>query len=520
MAICDAMITPYNMLWSVVKSSDTSLMRQRRVQEYYRDLTMCLWNHRYRADSLFFGMNQVNWHALGVFGNMGMLVEELETHKGHYQPGLSYQATSPGEMYILKNYQQRTNGYIRHFRWSARKIYQRWPDKCPPVIKAALDKSDLLTLWDIIQFVVPNTEYDPMAIFNPVKRFPWVSVYVSVQGYCIMEKGGYRSFPWARGGYGCAPEEEYDRGPCQECLPELKTLNSVRGMFLRQGHKAAEPAYLINDDGLNDLKVAPNSFNYGGMNSDGRPLVGLLPTGEIQITKEMIQESRGMVNDSFLVSLFPSLSRDDADKQKTARQFVEELNERGIFLAPTLGRQYGDYIGPMIDRELDILNWLRLTPKLPPELKEAKGQHAYVYCSPLAKAMHGQAIAGYMRTVEMAKDVVQITGDPSLMDHFDWDVALPEIADAQFVPVHWMAPPQKIAAKAKQRAAQQKAENDVKSLPGRAAIMKAQAVSDKAQAGQNIGGVLSGTPQGGMPLMPGQNSPGGRAFGQPGPQGP
>ena len=44
-------------------------------------------------------------------------------------------------------------------------------------------------------------------------------------------------------------------------------------------------------------------------------------------------------------------------------------------------------------------------------------------------------------------------------------------------------------------------------MPAQAAIMKAQAISDKAQAGQNIGGTLSGMPQGGMPQIPG-NPPG------------
>jgi hypothetical protein len=43
-------------------------------------------------------------------------------------------------------------------------------------------------------------------------------------------------------------------------------------------------------------------------------------------------------------------------------------------------------------------------------------------------------------------------------------------------------------------------------MPGRAAIMKAQAINTKAQTGGNIGGTLSGTPQGGMPMMPGQDT--------------
>ena len=69
-----------------------------------------------------------------------------------------------------------------------------------------------------------------------------------------------------------------------------------------------------------------------------------------------------------------------------------------------------------------------------------------------------------------------------------------------------------MAQKRKGRAAAQAEANRVKSLPGEAAIMKAKAISDKAGAGMNIGGVLSGTPEGGMPMMPGQSSPGGRPF--------
>ena len=67
-----------------------------------------------------------------------------------------------------------------------------------------------------------------------------------------------------------------------------------------------------------------------------------------------------------------------------------------------------------------------------------------------------------------------------------------------------MSTPQEVAAQ--ERSAAQAAAEDrrVKSLPGEAAMAKARAISDKAQAGMNVGGVLSGTPEGGMPMMPGQ----------------
>ncbi len=52
---------------------------------------------------------------------------------------------------------------------------------------------------------------------------------------------------------------------------------------------------------------------------------------------------------------------------------------------------------------------------------------------------------------------------------------------------------------------QQEAERErqVKELPGKAAIIKAQAISAKAQTGGNIGGALSGVPPTQMPQIPG-----------------
>jgi hypothetical protein len=77
-----------------------------------------------------------------------------------------------------------------------------------------------------------------------------------------------------------------------------------------------------------------------------------------------------------------------------------------------------------------------------------------VYTSPLALSQRAQEAAGFIRTVETAKEIVNITQDPSYLDPFDFDVALPEIAAIQNVPERWMAAPDKIAAKRQARAAE------------------------------------------------------------------
>lgn len=500
MAICDALITPFNMQWSVIRASDPYIMKQRGVRRYYNDLTKVLWAERYAPEANFMSQNQLNWHSLGVFGNHYMMIEQYDSTPLKTK-NLRYISCSPGEIYRLVNHQGRTDGFIRHFRWSARQAFGRWPDTISRNLKAALDKADSITLFDFLQFVIPRTDYDPHKLFTNQAK-PWWSCYVSVVDYSILEENGYYTFPLMAGGYIPAPEEWYYRGPAQQALAEMKTLNAEKEAFLKQGQLAGDPMYLLPDDSLFDFKAQAGSQAFGGVNAQGQPLVRPLETGNIQITTELMNDSKATINDAFLTSLFPLIFNQQNGQQRSAREVIEIANQMGIFLAPTLGTQFGSYCAPMNRRELDLLGRMGKLPPRPPVLREAKPNEILVPTSPLALALNGQEIAGFMRTVEMGQQAVNMTGDQGIMDAFDFDAAIPEIADYQHVPARWMASPQKVAQKRQQRAQAQQADQQLKALPGQAAIMKAKAISDKAQVGQNIGGALSGTPQGGMPMMP------------------
>ena len=147
-------------------------------------------------------------------------------------------------------------------------------------------------------------------------------------------------------------------------------------------------------------------------------------------------------------------------------------------------RQQDEYCSPMIDRELDVLASQRLLPPMPPVLREAGAEYRVVYTNPLARAQKAQEAAGFMRTVETVKELVNITQDASLLDPFNFDVAIPEIADIQAVPPSWMSSEQEIAAKRQQRAKAQQTKQQLDALPNQAAMVKAQAVAAKAGMGQ------------------------------------
>src|SRR5271165_286213 len=518
--IVDAFMSPSHLMWSKVSASNKDVLKDRAARLWFDEVTRVLWAERYQATANFIGQNQQNCQGLGVFGYMGMITDELDSTLNGGTRGLSYRSCPVGEIYPIQDHQGLVRGFFRHFRRTAAQAYQCWGDEITAVLKAALNLNSQV-LYNFLQVCHHRTDWTPWEILSPRGK-QYVSVYMSVEGRCILEEGGYRTLPLAYGRYMQAPEEDYGRGPAQMVLPALETLNAEKGTFLKQGHLAGDPAYLIGDDGLVDFKTHAGAFNYGGMTADGRPLVSILPTGNIQITKEMMDEERGLVADAFLVTLFRELLEDaKGGNQKSAREVIERANERGIFLEPSIGRQNTEYLGRIIDRELDLLSWLRKLPPMPPVLREAEGDYQIIYTSPLARAMRGQEVAGAMQTVEWAEGVVNATGEPGLMDIFDFDTMLPEVAEIRGVPERWMASAQMRRQKARARAQQQARDQRAKELPGQAAIMKAQAITAKAQAGQNIGGTLSGTPQGGMPAMPGgPGQPGrpgfGGAPGQPG----
>jgi len=500
-AICDSLLTPRNMIWQELHPDDEYLEKSRRVRLYFETVTKLLFKYRYAARANFAANNHQNFSMLGAFGNHCMFIDEFDMRLGG-GPGLRYKSIPIGEMFFGENHQGQVNRFIRWFKLTAQQAFEKFGAAgFPTSLQPALEANSS-TLYNFLHQVKPRTDYDPLRLDHFGK--PYASYYFSIEGRVLCEEAGYSSFPTAIGRYEQGPNEIYGRGPAMNVLPALKTLNAEKGTFLTQGHRAAAPPLLTHDDGLINPNVRPNSINAGGMNADGKPLIGILPTGQIQTTEEMMKEEKSLINDVFLVTLFQIL---EETPQMTATEVIERTNEKGILLAPTMGRQDSEYLGPMTDRELDVLANLRLLPPMPPELLEARGKYKVVYTSPLARAARAQESAGWMRTVEMAKEMVAVTQDMSILDPFAFDRAIPAIARNQSVPESWMATDDEIKKKQQARAQQSERQMQAQEAGGKAALMKAQAVAQAAQQsappGRGIGRNPGVTPQAQPQQQPG-----------------
>ena len=468
-AICDSLLTPRNMTWHGLQAMDPVLQKDRNVKMWFAQVTRILFQMRYAPIGNFAANNQNNFQSLGAFGTGAMFVDQAVSEANTPLRALRYKAIPLGELFILENHQGLVNGFMRWFRMTADQAIKRFGPEAMPELYHSAQKQQSLTPYEFLHVVRPRPDFNPYRL--DFKGKPFASYYVALDARQIVEEGGYSSFPLAVSRYDQTPGETYGRSPAMMVLPALKTLNAQKRVFLKQGHRAGDPVLLTADDGLVDLNLTPGAVNSGGMNSDGKPLVTILPTGNIQVTKEMMDEERSLINDAFLVSLFQILTESPT---MTATEVIERTNEKGILIAPTVGRQQSEYLGPMIEREVDLLAQMGVLPPMPPALLEARGAYEVAYSSPLSKAARAQEASGFMRTVENATAVVQVTGDSSLLDVFDFDTAIPEIADIQGVPVSWMASPQTIAQKRQARAKALAREQQIQAMPAQAAMMKAQ----------------------------------------------
>lgn len=482
-AIADSLITPKNRLWHGLES-DEYVMQDRASRQWFDDARKILFQYRYRSDGNFHGQNYRIWKSLGAYGNGVMFVDNLDARWHHNRPGLRYKGVPLGECFFADNHQGIVTILVRWFRLTARQAAEKFgEDWMPATLRPAL-MQDLQTPYQFLHCVKPRPldEYDPERL--DYLGMPFSSHYVSIDGQCMVApEGGYRTFPYAISRYDQMPGEVYGRGPAQLVLPSLKTLNAEKAIFLKTGHRASDPILIGPDDGLVDFDMRAGAYNAGGVNSDGRPLVHTVQTGDIAITEKMMLEERGLIENMFLTPLFKTLMQ---NPNMTATQVVELINERAMLVAPTLGRQHSEYAGSLVPREMSLLARMKVNgrpvlPPPPPRLREAMGHYEVTDTSPLALQAKASQSAGALRTLDVAHQIAINSGDPSVYDYFNIPRLIARVGESNEMPTDLTATPQEVAAKQKNRSAAAERQQQIQALPAQAAMVKAQAVAAKSQ---------------------------------------
>lgn len=470
-AAVESLLSPRGATWHTVRSTNPELNRDDDVKMWFDQVNTALFHHRYSPKANFASQMHEGYMSLGAFGTAGLFVDQAPVK------GIMYRAVHLADIYILENQHGIIDTIFRKFEVRARNVVNMFDESriSTDVKKLAREKPE--TLVPILHVVQPRTDRDPA--LRTRTNMPWMSAYFEYDTKEMIDEGGFTTNPYIVSRYNTGPRETYGRSPAMVILPEIKMINEMSKTVIRAGQKVVDPPLLVADEGvIFPINTNPGKTTFARM--DGRnqaPIQPLFTGARVDIGFEMMEQRRRVINDAFLVTLFQILVETPT---MTATEVLQRAQEKGALLAPTIGRQQTELLGPLIEREFDILDSQGLIPPMPDLLLEAGDEYEIEYVSPLTRAMKAEEGVGILRTLEMVQPIAAV--DPGVMDNFDTDQIALILAETNGAPRAIMRSQDKVAEIRGGRQQQEQMQTAMAATP--VAADAALKVSQIASAGQ------------------------------------
>lgn len=492
-AICERLMTPNSQIYHTLGPSNKSLLKSKAVTQYYYDYNQLLFKLRYHPRARFSIAQSEVYLSLAAYGNACKMITArgaplnsdgtgLRRGQNSAKGGFLYRTIAFRNMYWMVDEDEQINLKFRRIDWTARQAESALGENCPDKLKEInknANTHDQSRTWEFFQIIMPSNEYEPQAF--DYRRYALTALYVFVEQPTICKQpSGYNSDPLVCPRHLTEGGSPYGYGAAQLVLSSVGTVNAQKKTMLKVGQKQADPPLLARDDGIlnGNVDIRPAAVNYGGVDNQGRPLVHALQVGNLNVAEKLLEREQADIEDPFFVKLFEILK----DRpQLTTTQVLDEAAKHASLVSPMMGRLQAEDQGFQIEREIDLCERQGLAPEKPAEILDDP-EYDVTYTSPAAKMARSESTSGYFKMLDMAVNFAKETGDKGPLRMFNVTRSLPEIADQQNVPPHWMNTVEEAQAAMAQDAQAQKIDQATKALPGMASMARTAAVNP-AQAG-------------------------------------
>ena len=299
-------------------------------------------------DKMFTMLNQSNFDiAMGEF----LLDLAVGTACMMVQPGDDVQPLNfiPVPLFLV-SYEEGANGQVdnvyRRMRMKGESIQRQWPDAkiqddlARRIEQKPTDDIELLeaTIYDYKRgdycYHVIDKASKQELVYRRRKMSPWViSRYMKVAG------------------------EIYGRGPLMTALPDIKTLNKVKELLLKNASLAVAGVYTAADDGVlnpNTVKIVPGAIipvaRNGG--TQGPALLALPRSGDFNISQLVINDLSGSIKRILLDESLPP----DNMSARSATEIVERMKELAQNLGSAFGRLINETMIPVTAKILEVMD--------------------------------------------------------------------------------------------------------------------------------------------------------------------
>jgi hypothetical protein len=408
------LLTSPNAQWFELTTGDAELDSLDGIRSWLQKVTTQM--HNIINNSNF--QTEVHQYYLDLtcFGTGGMSIEEDE------DVVVRFASRHIKELFVAENNKGKIDEVYRKFDWNIRQLVAEFDEEVlklsKTLMKAWEKKSD--ECYDIIHAVYPRD----VSSKNPNDPRRYVSQYIlcDVDGAVELKQAFFRELPFVIPRWTKASGEVYGRSPGMNALPDAKTLNKMTETVLTGAQKTVDPPLQLPDDGfIMPIKTRPGGLNFYRAGSADR-ITPVFADARIDFGFQAMNERRQRIREAFFVDQLQL----NQGPQMTATEVNQRTEERMRLLGPILGRQHSEFLRPMIDRVFEIMARRNLIPPAPEALIQSKKNLDVTYSSMIAKAQRANDGVNIARTMQAVGPFASV--DQSVLDNFDGDKAVREIA--------------------------------------------------------------------------------------------
>jgi hypothetical protein len=423
-AINNFMLTPRNRQWHKLTPKNDDLIDDPIVGAVLEQKTKLMFKKRYNAKANFAANVDKFFLSDGLFGNAILYVDSDD------MVNIRYRHIHPKEIYFKESHQGVIDHVHRLFVLTARQALDKFGDNLPPKIKSeANNPKSCDTPHEFIHAVFINPDYNPNSLSPDKKRFK--SFYICKTDTYKVSEGGYNVMPYIISRHMVALNEIYGRSPAMRVLPAVKASNYMKKTIMRTGALIADPPLIsMNLVDVPAYSAMAGALNYGYLSDNGTPAIQPMQVGgRIDYGMELVEDLRKDIGTAFFMHIYQILVE---NPQMTATEVMQRTQEKAVLLAPVIGAKQNDFLGALIEREIDLLNEMGLFDDMPPELQSSE-DIGIEYDTEMTRMMRADEGVGIMRTLETALNVAQ--ADPNVIKVFNLPETIRELSLINGMPV-------------------------------------------------------------------------------------
>jgi len=251
-------------------------------------------------------------------------------------------AVPMAEMWFEAGPEGQINGHFRQSTLPLDTLRARFPDAKIPDTLLAECRAQRDQTFPVVEALLPaGPGFHYVAMLNRGTGQP---ILLATGRF---ETSPFISFRWLKGA-----AEIYGRSPVMTVLPDIKTVNKVVELVLKNASISVTGIWQADDDGvLNpaNIQLVPGSIIPKAVGSAG--LTPLQAPGRFDVSSLMLDDLRGRIRHALLVDRLGAIG----SREMTATEVLERSAEMTRLLGATYGRLQAELLTPLLTRAIAIL---------------------------------------------------------------------------------------------------------------------------------------------------------------------